>query len=464
MRTAIFGKGQRVNLRLGQKDLDTAFPFLDEIGLDPPARCSGCKRCQVCSVRFQKFSAVEAAELVAIEENTYIKDGHAVAEYPFIKDPTILTDNYVQVEKRALAVERRLERSNELECYNDQFKDFIARGAISLISEQEMRDYTGPVNYVDHHPVYNPGSLSTPVRLVVNSSIDNNNQGVSVNDLWPKGPNSLTPLLTCVVHWRTSKRVIIWDLSKCYQIILTLGLHTGNLLTRERHCRRLIWRFGDKTKDFAVYGFNVVTYGDRPASTILEVVKRLMVDLGLVVDMDTASRMGFAYYVDDCLIGFEGEQDLWKYLGDITKSPDNKTFKYSGTIAQILHLVGFEAKCMVTDHELDPDAIKKFGSKFLGITWHPKSDLIEFTYHVNISPKTKKGRALPDLTPDSLDLLREKDLTLRVVTSIVHSWYDISGLVAPYTMKFKLLLQESVKISTGWDASLPDDIQLKWKT
>ena len=124
MRTAVFGKGQRVNL-LAQRALDQAFPFLDEIGLCPPTRCSGCQRCQECTVRAQKFSAVEAAELVAIEDRVTVKDGHAIAEYPFIKDPKILQNNYEQVKKRALAVERRLERTGEIECYNGQWEDFI---------------------------------------------------------------------------------------------------------------------------------------------------------------------------------------------------------------------------------------------------------------------------------------------------------------------------------------------------
>ena len=67
------------------------------------------------------------------------------------------------------------------------------------------------------------------------------------------------------------------------------------------------------------------------------------------------------------------------------------------TIAQILKLVGFEAKCMIVDHEMDEDVIRKLGSKFLGTTWSPKEDLILFKYHVNINPKTKKGRAGPDI-------------------------------------------------------------------
>ena len=198
MRTAVFGKGENINL-IAQRSIDQAFPFLDEIGLEPPARCSGCRNCQECSVRAQRFSAVEAAELAVIEDNVIIKDGHAVAGYPFIKDPAVLQDNYEQVKKRALAVEKRLERTGDLECYNDQVKDFIAREAISPVSKEELENYEDVVNYIDHHPVFNPEKLTTPVRLVVNGSIDNNNQGISVNDCWPKGPNSLKSLISCLM-------------------------------------------------------------------------------------------------------------------------------------------------------------------------------------------------------------------------------------------------------------------------
>ena len=110
MRTAALGVGHRVNLLRTNKSIGQAFPFMDEIGLDPPARCGGCRKCQECTVRAQKYSAVE----------------------------------------------RRLEKAGEMESYNKQFEDFIARGAISEMSEEEMKTYQGPVNYVGHQPVHNP--------------------------------------------------------------------------------------------------------------------------------------------------------------------------------------------------------------------------------------------------------------------------------------------------------------------
>merc|ERR1719318_1563267 len=115
-----------------------------------------------------------------------------------------------------------------------------------------------------------------------------------------------------------------------------------------------------------------------------------MNEMGIEVDWETATLMDEASYVDDCMIGFEELEKLAKFLGEVSKSEDGTKFSYTGTIAQILKLVGFEAKCMIVDHEQDEDVIKKFGSKFLGTIWSPREDLILFNYHVNISPKTKK--------------------------------------------------------------------------
>ena len=54
-------------------------------------------------------------------------------------------------------------------------------------------------------------------------SLDNNNHGVSFNDLLPKGPNTLVPLLQALITWRTYKEVVIWDYSKAYNTVRTFA-------------------------------------------------------------------------------------------------------------------------------------------------------------------------------------------------------------------------------------------------
>ena len=71
----------------------------------------------------------------------------------------------------------------------EQFKDMINCGEVSELTQQEISALTSPVDYITHHEVYKPSSLSTPVRLVSNSSF--RNDSTNLNDITVKGPNTL---------------------------------------------------------------------------------------------------------------------------------------------------------------------------------------------------------------------------------------------------------------------------------
>ena len=78
-----------------------------------------------------------------------------------------------------------------------------------------------------------PGSVTTSLRVVSNSSLDNNNSGLSYTDILPKGPNALCPLQQSLAHWRT-QHVVVADLAKAYNTVLTYP--------EEMHMLRLVWR------------------------------------------------------------------------------------------------------------------------------------------------------------------------------------------------------------------------------
>ena len=99
------------------------------------------------------------------------------------------------------------------ECYDGQVKDFLARGVLVEVDDEEMNNYDGPVNYLDHHGVMSD-SATTPYRFVINSSLENNSSGVILNDSIPKGPNSIKSLLRCLVTFRSNPHIVVFDLSK----------------------------------------------------------------------------------------------------------------------------------------------------------------------------------------------------------------------------------------------------------
>ena len=94
----------------------------------------------------------------------------------------------------AQKLESRLIKSGSIAAYNKELQDFVDRGVLRLISEEEMEAWQGPVNYISHHGVEKLQSDSTKLRVVSNSSLDNCNQGLPYNGILPKGPNSLVPL------------------------------------------------------------------------------------------------------------------------------------------------------------------------------------------------------------------------------------------------------------------------------
>ena len=92
------------------------------------------------------------------------------------------------------------------------------------------------MDYISHHGVLKPGWVTTKLRVVSNSSLDNSNSGLSFEDCFPKGPNALVPLLKATVAWRSYPHCCVWDLNKAYNVV-----HTTE---QELHLLRLVWRWG----------------------------------------------------------------------------------------------------------------------------------------------------------------------------------------------------------------------------
>ena len=150
------------------------------------------------------MTAKEQAELVLIEEGIHFNQEEGVVkfEYPIVGNINKLEDNWGQAMAIEKKVEERLERHGELDAYNDEMRGYLERGTFREISPEELKDWKGPVNYIAHHGVRKPSSKTTKVRIVSNSSLSNKNSGVSYNDMLPKGPNSLVPLIEALTSWR----------------------------------------------------------------------------------------------------------------------------------------------------------------------------------------------------------------------------------------------------------------------
>ena len=225
-----------------------------------PRRCDTCKHCVRCSYRAEYMTKVEAAELAMLEQNVTVDlaNKRVNIRYPTKGDLSQFRDNQGQAIGCAVSLEKRLIRNKTRHLYDAEFKGYVERGVFKELTKHEMESWEGPVNYISHHGVPKPSSVTTALRLVSNSSLKNTQSGgISYNDFLVKGPNSLQPLLQVIADFRTLPNVVSWDYAKAYNTVYTFP--------EEMHMRRLVWRY-DEDEPWRIFGIERMHFGDRPAA------------------------------------------------------------------------------------------------------------------------------------------------------------------------------------------------------
>ena len=421
---------------------------IENLGVMPPKRCERCKNCKFCSDEGILLSCKEEEEFRLINDSVQIKDGKTTCSFPFVKDPNILSNNKEPMLKRSQKLEQSLKRRGLLQAYNEEFQKFVGRGVLSEVTQEEIDSYPGPVNFISHHGVLQPHKVTTPLRLVSNSSQDN--RGHSLNSLVPKGPNSLCDMYGMLLKFRSYEVGLAFDVSKAY--------HTVKTGVVEKFLRLLIWRMSLE-EDWKIYGYDVLAFGDRSAASILEAAKRKCADLGEHIDPPAAKRIRSEMYVDDGATG-STKAEVERFVGHLVEG------EYTGSFQQILGLGGFKIKSMVYSGCTDDKAIELLGSAVLGYKWDAKSDIMSVKFKVNLSRKKGKVPEYPDLKIEELERLRKIKFTKRNLLGFVAGTANADPLciALPYTIKLRIGLKQIFDLdkNLGWDEEISEEAKEWW--
>ena len=421
----------------------------DQLGVKPTPRCDRCRKCQLvgeCSDSHAHHTMKDQAELDLIKANTKLINGEIWCEYPFVKDPACLPNNRSSAVKVAEKVWGSLKKDDLLHVYNDQVQQILDRKTAVKLSVQEISEYEGPTQYISHHAVLK-NSVSTPVRMVTNSSF--NNGGRSLNSCLAAGPNSLNPMLDVLMRFRCYCCGMQYDLSKAYNT-----MRTG---VKERHLRRFVWRFSEDD-DWEDYAFDVVHFGDRCAATQLEVAKDLAADEGKDIDPVASNKIKEDTYVDDGLTGGTVEE-VARFMG--VKSADGT---FTGTMPQILAKGNFKLKAMVRSGGTDQEQIDKLGGNVFGYLWNVTEDMMGVRFPVNLSRKRRSVRSEPNLTLDDVEKIKTLELCKRNLLGFVNGFSDPAGIASPWYQKLKVLMKKLFLLESplSWDMPIPEQNRAEW--
>ena len=418
------------------------------LGIQCTPRCGSC-RCGKCPVGAKNYTIQEERELQLIEDGLVRHTGYWEAKYPWIKDPSLIGNNYHVALSMLKSTERRLLKDrSHAETYQSQIQDMVKRGVAVKIDRSVQDNYHGPVHYIGHHEVLKKES-TTPCRIVFNSSAKFN--GLSLNDCWAKGPDVLNNMLGILIRFREGSIAITGDIKKMY--------HSVYLSELDQHVHRFLWRDLDNSRDPDIYTLTRCSFGDKPASTITTLALR------------KTAQENESKYPEAVKIILDNT-----YVDDIIDSRTASVLDVTTIVQQmkeVLQCGNFEVKQWISNKDLlisNKELLVSVGdvshekSKVLGMHWNPVTDGFEFKACINFSPKIRKIRSGPNLTVEQLKALKPV-FTKRMILSQINGIYDPLGLLVPFTIKAKILMQQlwlNEAKELGWDDLLPSTICSEW--
>ncbi|UYV78342.1 hypothetical protein LAZ67_16001020 [Cordylochernes scorpioides] len=206
-----------------------------------------------------------------------------------------IPSNFNIAQKRLERCVNKLTTQKRLEDYSKIFTEWEQENIIERIHD----DNKDVGQYLSHRPVFKETNKTTPIRPVYDSSCSTV-KGMSLNDIFKAGPNSVAYIPNILIRFRENKIGISADIRKAFQMI--------EVNPEDRKYLKFIWRnIGSNVLTFqhtrVVFGLTSSPFTLR---AVIEHLLKSIIDENYYV----AQRLLRSFYVDICLTSLNKEFDV----------------------------------------------------------------------------------------------------------------------------------------------------------
>ncbi|XP_055584852.1 uncharacterized protein LOC129737719 [Uranotaenia lowii] len=340
---------------------------------------------------------------------------------------------------RMQELERRL--INKPQLYGNvcsQIEQYLQKGYAHIATDEELSETNSHQTwYLPLNVVLNK-KKPDKVRLVWDAAASV--KGVSLNSQLLKGPDMTVSLPAVISRFRERRVAFGADLKEMY--------HQIRIRTEDRQVQRFLFRT-DRSKPPTTYVMDVATFGATCSPCSAQYVKNLNASEFATEYPKASAAIVNNHYVDDYFDSVDTVEQAIELA----------------TQVRYIHIKGgFEIRNWVSNsRELlikigEPNAIQSIqisrnketnNERVLGIIWNPHDDMFSFsTTHRDEVSKYLHGDSRP---------------TKRIVLSCVMGFFDPLGLLSPFTVLGKMLIQDLWRTGCEWDEQIDDDSYAKWK-
>ena len=361
------------------------------------------------------------------------KNGHYYLPLPLCDRNVIMPNNRQMAEQRTVHLKRKFQRD---QVYATEYKgfmsDIINKGYAEKVPPEDLQLENGKIWYIPHHGVYHKRKKSICVVFDCASSY----KGTSLNNVLLQGPDLTNSLIGVLLRFRQEPIAIMADIESMF--------HQARVHEEDTNLLRFLWwTDGDISRNLEEYRMKVHLFGAVSSPTCANLaLRKTAEDNSHAFDGDVAGTVKSNFYVDDCLKSVPTEEqaiDLVKSLREICSLGGFKLTKWISNSRAVLASIPEEDKAkQVKNFDLDRDKLPN--ERALGMYWDIESDIFGFRVTVKSTSHTRRN-----------------------ILSIVSSVYDPLGLLSPFILKAKQILQQLCKAKYGWDEVIPVEISKQWQ-
>lgn len=328
-------------------------------------------------------------------------------------------------------------KGTSMEAIDAIFQGYLDKGYIEEVkdlSDQERID----CQLVNFFPIVHEERDTTKVRVVFDAA-SANKQGKSVNSEIEKTPNRLNDLFEILLGFREFEFALQADISEMFLRI--------KMCAEDYKYHRFFWN--DK-----IMQFTSTLFGGRACPDISQKVICTHAEFMKYIYPLASFVILYRTYMDDSITSKQTEKELLELalqLIPLMKGVDMQIMKFYSNSKLVMKTL--DPKILskkVTFGDKDPIFEE---SKVLGMSWDADTDLIRYI---------SKFKSVEEFFK-SINLAKFPVWTKRKILQLSATVFDPLGLISPYTVKARSILQELWKVSVDWDDKIPDEFAKRWQ-
>lgn len=366
-----------------------------------------------------------------MNENARQINGHYVLPLPLRDPEKIVPNNRHQVVQRANWLKQRLIKHPKiLADYQAFMTNIIQKGYAKVASDAPTINKTW---YIPHHGIYNPRKPDK-IRVVFDCSMKYKDYCINHEVL--QGPDLTNQLIGVLLRFREEPVAVMGDIEAMYYQVKIPPEDYDYL-------RFVWWPDGDLSQSLVDYQMCVHLFGGTSSPSCANFALRKSADDYKHMYGDEAAETLYRnFYVDDMLKSFADANSAIRTIPnviDMCKAGGFRLTKFYSNNRSVLQTIPDEEKSKSL-RNLDLSSTQLPSERALGMHWCAESDVFSFKVMLEEKPETRRG-----------------------ILSSISSIYDPLGLVSPFLLEGKKLLQSICSEKCSWDMELSSHQKAAWQ-